>query len=119
MCRDLEAGAAQHRLDAGAIGNPPVGPVVRVLVLDKMQDGVARALKLIRAPEVIVLLQRQMGGASPLHGLEDQDSAGHMLVDEIERKERMAQVVENAEEQNDVELFPQCANVVDRHAAEL
>jgi hypothetical protein len=43
---------------------------------------------------------------SALHRLEDQHVAGDMLVDEVEREQRVAQVVEHAHEDHDVERSP-------------
>src|SRR5206468_12762979 len=44
MRRDLEPGAAQHGLGAGAVGNPPVGGIVRIAVLHKVQHWVSGIL---------------------------------------------------------------------------
>ena len=41
-----------------------------------------------------------------------------MLVDQVERQQRMAQVVEHAHEQHEVELLAERADVVDREVAE-
>src|SRR4051795_4069873 len=51
MSDDPEPGAAQHRLRAGAVGNPPVGRIVGVALLDEMQLGKGRRLEQLRLPE--------------------------------------------------------------------
>src|SRR5258708_27684267 len=45
MARDVEARAAQHGLAAGLVRNPPIGRVVRVLLLHEVHCRVARILK--------------------------------------------------------------------------
>ena len=42
-----------------------------------------------------------------------------MLVDQIEREQRMAQMIEHADEEHDVEPLAERADVVDRELAEL
>src|SRR5690606_17925260 len=50
---------------------------------------------------------------------EDQQIAHHVLADEVQRQQRVAQVIEDAHEQHDVEPLAQARNVVDRKAAQL
>src|SRR2546423_14053136 len=63
--RDHEAGAAQHGLYAGAVRNPPVGPVFRIFMLDEVQLGISNIVEMLRLPEVIILLQPRQLGAAP------------------------------------------------------
>src|SRR5437764_5740833 len=50
---NLEPGAAQHRLRAGAVGDPPVGRITAILVLDAVHARAAGPLEDVRLPEVI------------------------------------------------------------------
>src|SRR5262249_11315040 len=52
-----------------------------------------------------------------LHRLKDKRVARDVLVNEIEREKRVAQVIENTEEKHDVEALFQRADVVDRELA--
>src|SRR5947199_3487773 len=45
MIDDAEAAAAQHRLDARAVRNPPVGRILGVLFLDEIHQRIAVALE--------------------------------------------------------------------------
>jgi hypothetical protein len=40
-----------------------------------------------------------------LHRLEDHQVAGHVVVDQVQRQQRVAQVVEHAHEQDEVEAL--------------
>ena len=42
---DDKARGSQHGFDAGAVGYPPIGVIVRERVLDKVQPGVARLIE--------------------------------------------------------------------------
>ena len=57
--------------------------------------------------------------AAALHRLEDQQVVRDVLVDQVEREQRMAQVVEHAHEEHDVEPLAERADVVDGQLAEL
>src|SRR3712207_8323240 len=52
---------------------------------------------------IIILVERQDMIGAALHGLEDQQVAGDMFVDQVEREQGMPQMVEHAHEDDDVE----------------
>jgi hypothetical protein len=56
---------------------------------------------------------------SLLHRLEQHHVARDMFADQVEREQRMAQVVEHAHEDHEIELLTQRADIVDRQVAEL
>src|SRR5207253_3347804 len=51
-CLDAEPGRPQHRLGAGAVGDPPVRPVMRIFALDEIH------LRPGALPENLALLER-------------------------------------------------------------
>ena len=53
------------------------------------------------------------------HRLEHQHVADHVLVQDVEREQRMAQVIEHAHEQHQVEALAEGRQLVDRHLPEL
>ena len=111
---DREPGGAQHRLGAGAVGHPPVGPVVRILLLDEVQLGEAGFRRRCRSPRT---RNRPRASSTCLEprciDWNSSMSRGDMLADEVEREQRMAQMVEHAHEDHEVELLAERADVVD------
>ncbi len=88
-------------------------------MLDEVQPWVAGIIERTGVGERIVRGDVCHVPAAALHRLEDQQIARHVLVDQIERKQRMAQVIQHADEQHDIELLSQHADVIDRQSAEL
>src|SRR5205085_5597595 len=58
MRHDGKTGAAQHRFCASAVGNPPVGRITGVAVLDEMELGVAGTIEPVGDPEIVIVLER-------------------------------------------------------------
>lgn len=83
-------------------------------MLDEMQLWVAGQIKVLCLPEPIVGLYLGHLGTATLHGLKDEDFAGDMLVDEIEREQGMTKVIKDTEEQNDVEPLAELGDIVNR-----
>src|SRR4051794_1789933 len=96
----LEPRATEHGLHARAVRNPPVGPVLRVIVLDEVQLGISRIVEMMRRPEVVILFQLRQDRTAALQGLDHQGVTGSVLVDEIECEQRMPQMIEDTEEQD-------------------
>jgi hypothetical protein len=119
MLDDLEPGAAEHGFHAGRVRGPPVGRIIRIAMLDEVHLRVARIVEMLRLPEGVVLLDGKHVLRPALHRLEHEHVPGHVLVDEIERQERMPQVVENAHEKHHVEALAERSQVVDGELAEL
>src|SRR5690348_9041782 len=119
MGGDLKPGAAEHRFHACAVGYPPVRPIVRVAPFDEVQLGISRFGKWLRRPEVVVFLQWLDHFAAALHGLDQQEIAGDVLVNEIECQERVSQMVEHAQKEHDIESLAKRTDVIYRHVAEL
>src|SRR5436305_1913631 len=105
MIDDAEAAAAQHRLDARAVRNPPVGRILGVLFLDEIHQRIAVALEHRVIPERIVVGDAGHVVAAALHALENHHVANDGLVQDVEREQRMAEVIEHAHENDDVELL--------------
>src|SRR3954465_7087448 len=105
MSRNKEAGASQHRFDAGPIGYPPIRRVARIAMFDEMQFGIAWRIEHLRLPEIVVLGGAVHLGAAPLHRLKNEKVARRMLMDEIKRKQGMTQMIENAHKKHDVKAL--------------
>src|SRR5262245_40724763 len=119
MRGDFKSGAAQHRLGAGTVRNPPMVGVARIDSLDEMQLGAAGAPARIRLPERVLNQHRLHFGTAALHRMEDQEIAAEVFVDQIERETRIAQMVEHAEKQHDIEALRNSASLIDRQTAKL
>src|SRR5690606_33137473 len=91
----------------------------RVVVLYEVKLGESGPVEYLDLPEPVVVGQELDFGAAPLHRLENQQILRHMLVNQVEREQGMAEVVEHAEEEDDVETLAQRCHVVDRHLPEL
>jgi hypothetical protein len=93
---DLEAGRAQHRLDACVVRHPPVRRVAPERALDEGEP------RLPRLAQPLALVQREIGGrldglfARRGQRLQD-DQPVDALGDNVEREQRVAQVVQDAE----------------------
>ncbi len=79
-----------------------------VALLDEMQARKAWPLEHVELGERVVRRQRLDLRAAALHRLEHQEIARDVLVDQIERQQRVPQMVEHAHEQHDVEAFAEC-----------
>src|SRR5947209_10344237 len=119
MGRDDETCAAQHCLGTTSVRNPPIGRIVGVAMLDKMQLGEIIAFELVGCPEVVVLLDFPRAIAATQHGLKQQNVARDVLVDQIECQQRVPQVIENAHENDKIKSLAELTYVVDGHVAEL
>ena len=84
-----------------------------------MQLGIARPVEVVALEEVVVGGHRLDLVRAALHRLEEQEVPGDVLVDEVEREQRVAQVVEHPEEEHEVEALVEGGDVVDRELAEL
>src|SRR5690606_27771039 len=51
---DFKTRAPQHGLGTGAIGYPPIGPVIRVFMLDEMEFRIIRIVEMTRGPEIVI-----------------------------------------------------------------
>src|SRR5206468_10733904 len=80
---DAESRRPKHRLGAGTVRHPPVGPVVGILLLDEVELGEARLEEDVGFRELVILIEREDMLRTPLHRLEQQQVAGDMLTDEI------------------------------------
>lgn len=114
---DLQARGAQHGFDTGMVRGPPVRGISRQPVLDEGHPGPARLFH--RAAVVDVHVRRRAVDlfAGRGQGLEDhppRDPPGH----DVEPQERIAEVVENAHEEDEVVLFVHARQVVHLHLAE-
>src|ERR1051326_2977035 len=79
---------------------------------------VARPLENRRLAERVILVEPLFAGVAALHRLTDEEIPDDMLADEIERQERVSQMVKDPEEQHEVEALAECADVIDRELRE-
>src|SRR5689334_3799019 len=113
MRDDLKTRAAQHGAEAGPIRDPPVGAVARISMLDEMHPGVTGRVEDAALREGIVFLEVSKNVAASLHALNHEQVTHGVLVQKVEGEEGVAQVVENAHEENEIERLSQVAHVID------
>jgi hypothetical protein len=116
---DTKAGGAKHGFDASSVGNPPVGLVVGVAVLDEVHLGVAGLVEGSRGVKVVVGLGTYDVAAAALHTLEEHQVSGYVLMDEVESEEGMAEVIKNTHEDDQIEGFAKSGNIPDGETAKL
>src|SRR4051812_33970522 len=116
---DGEAGAAEHGHHAGLVRDPPVGGIAGVTAFDEVQLGIAGVVEDLRLGERVVVFESRPCRASPQHALEDQHVARHVFVDEIERQQRMPEVIEDAHEEHDVETLLQAPDLEHRQLSKV
>jgi len=87
-------------------------------VLDEMHLRIARVVEMGRRPEVIIAFDRIHLIGSAEHGLEQQQVARDMFVDEVDRQQGMSQMIKHAHEDHEIELFAKLPDIVGRHLAE-
>lgn len=112
---NAEARASEHCFGRTAIGDEPVGRIARIPVLNKMQLRVVRALEHFPFFKVAITSEILRFAGAPLHALEQHLVPGCIFTDEVERQERVPQVVEHAHEYDDVEFFGQLGDFIDAH----
>src|SRR6185437_14611103 len=107
-----KARRAHQRFDAGVVGRPPVRRVLFELTLDEGHERPARLAHQLALAE----LDRLRGSPHRLarHGERLQDHpAGRQPSHHVQREQRMAQVIQHAEEADEVELLPTGGELVD------
>jgi hypothetical protein len=116
---DTKAGGAKHGFDAGSIGDPPVGLVVGVAVLDEVHLGIAGLVEGSRGVEVVIRFGTYDVAAAALHTLEEHQVSGYVLMDQVKSEERVAEVIKDTHEDDEVEGFAESADIPDGETAEL
>ena len=119
MCVDCKACRAQHGFDTCAIGNPPIGFVMRIELLNEMHFWVAGLIKVSFGAEIVIRLNRDNLFAASLHALKEEEIFDHVFVNQIKRQERMTQVIHDSHEEDEVEFLAKGGHVPDRHAEKL
>src|SRR5436190_23731710 len=97
MLENLKSGAAQHCFRAGLVWNPPVGWVRGILFLNEEHSGKTFMLKNGCLPERVILRQMFHLFTAALHRLKNQQISCHVLMNEVERKQWMAEVIKHPE----------------------
>src|SRR6266568_1929430 len=100
---DFKARGAQHPLGGSTVGNPPICLVAGVALLDKVHLRPAWVGEDVLAPEIVVALPGLYLFGAANHGLED-EFAANFGYDLVESVERIAQVIEHAHEDDEVEF---------------
>ena len=88
-------------------------------MLDEVHLGIAGRVEVILVPEVVVGCDRRDIVRSALQGLEQHQVLGDVFVDQVEREQRMPQMIKHPHEDHEVEAFAQGPDVIDRKLAEL
>src|SRR3546814_20859918 len=96
-----------HGLGAGRIRNPPVAGISSVVAFDEMKDRISSGVKMRGYGKIIIAGNFSNVSAAPLHCLEQHKILHDMLANKIKREQRVKQLGENANEQNQVEAFTQ------------
>src|SRR5690606_24575727 len=104
---------------ASLVWNEPVCRIRCVPFLHKEKLRKVRSLENVPPRELIVFLDASCALIAPLETLKQQPVADHMLIQKIERKQRVAQVVEHAHEDHQIESLRQPPDLVDRHLGKL
>src|SRR5438874_1574813 len=97
MIHNIESGAAQHRFHAGAIWNPPVGRIAAVTFFDQIHLWKTWPFEHVRFRKFIIVLEQLNRFASTLEGLKNEEIGRDVLVNQVEREQRMAQMIKNPE----------------------
>src|SRR6185437_9277984 len=92
---------------------------VRILALYEMQLWKAAFEENAFLGELIIVVEVEHELRSSLHRLEQQQVLGDVLADEVEREQRVAEVVKHPHEDHEVELFAERAHVIDVELSEL
>ena len=58
MRENFKSGAAQHRFNSGAIGDPPIRGITRVSLFNEIHFGEIRTLEHVLFPKFIIVLNR-------------------------------------------------------------
>ncbi len=72
-------------------------------MFDEEQLRIVGPVEDLPLPEIVITLEACNGIRPALHALEEHLVADNVLVEEVERQQRMAQVIENAHEDDQVE----------------
>jgi hypothetical protein len=76
--------------------------------------GKARPVENRFLPEGIIVGDRLYLIAAAVHGLEDKEISGDVLVDQIEREQRVAEVIEHAHKEHEIKLLTEHRNAAQR-----
>src|SRR5205085_1225088 len=87
--------------------------------LDEIHQRISIALEDRVIPERIVVRDAGHVAAAALHALKNHHVTHHRVVQDVEREQRVAEVIEHAHEDDHVELLAEFADIVDIHFAEL
>src|SRR3954462_1441693 len=110
---DLESRAAQHRFRGGAVRDPPVRLIACILLLDEIHAGEARLGEDLGVPEVVVVFRAVETLVAAQHCLEYQ-LMPYFRYHLVQRVQRIAKVIEDTHEEDEIELTGDPINVVDR-----
>src|SRR5579864_4491137 len=118
MGLDLETGAAQHGFHCAAVGDPPVGLIAGVFVLDEVHAREVGLPENVLVPELVVLLQLRGGQGAAHHGLKNQLSTD-LGDDLVESEKGVTQVVKHPHKQHVIKLSGKLIHVINRALSEL
>src|SRR5690348_3981176 len=82
-----------------------------------MQLGKRGTIERLGVPEVVVRVERLDLSAAAVHRLKQQEVLGGVLVNEVERQQRMTKVIEHAHEHDEIEALTELTDVVNRQLA--
>ena len=119
MSLDDEAGAAKHCLHRGPVGYEPVRRIGRIPFLHEKQFGISGILEHGPFGKRVIFFEVGYSPVTPLERLEEHHVGCDMFVDEIERQQRMPQMVKYAHEDHEVETLFKLGHVINRQLPEL
>lgn len=112
---DSEPRAAQKSFGTRAVRYPPVCWIVRIAVFDKVQLGETTFVEHGPFGEGIIFGDVWNGATASQHGLENEPVFCDVAANQIESKQRMAQVVEDAQEQHEIKMLAKLSHLVYGH----
>src|SRR5437764_8536631 len=118
MADDFKTRTAQHGLRAGQVGNPPIGGVFGITVLDEIHSWKTGPLENRCLVKGIVVLEWLAFSTASHQRLEYEQILDHVLMQQIEREQRMSQVIQHPHEENDVKLLLELRYIIDGHLPE-
>src|SRR5690349_18697201 len=119
MRNDFEVRATQHRFETRTIWYPPVRRIATETLLDEIHLRKLPILKDLLLPKLVIVFHFRDELTATQHRLDHQQVFHRVLVQHIERQQRMPQVIQNAEKQNQIKLLPQFMKLINGKATKI
>jgi hypothetical protein len=86
-----------------------------IAMLDKVQLRICRAVEWGIRVEIVIAIHADNVSAAPLHTLEEQKIRCNVLVNQVEREERVPQMIEDTHKDDEIEPFSKARHVPHCH----